>query len=530
MSMDERKALRRRACTDLFWFATHILGYKFLSANLHRSIAGFIDEDQHSEYKLLLIPRGFGKTTLFTVADSIRSLLRYPDCCIAIAHAKRETAVKILSDIKGHFEDNDLLKYIGADICFSDPQAEALVWTQDEITVNRKKRYRVPSVTAFGVEASAVGLHFDIIKLDDIVFDVNVSTAEQMEKVKEFFKRCRPLLKAMGLRKIHVIGTRWHPDDLYGDLLDPTGPYANEVHPRILSCFNDQGESIWPEGFPTELLQKEARRMGSYLFSCNYLNSPLPPGTQVFRGEDIQRYGIIVQDDGSFTPVLPEGRTVNIFTAVDPNTREDTNRDPAVVLTAAITDTGEMYVLDLTRCHPTGTELVRMIRDHVIRWNPEQIFLETVQAQAHFLHWLEVDTLQTGVRYKVKPVIHGGDKTKFERIIALQPVVENHQFYLPQGGKFDDAAFEMTMYTGKASKRDDILDCMADIWTHGWRPSRPVPATVLPGDPYLIRHALGLGNRPTETDEERRRRLVFAMEHGTSRNSGIRLTSVGARF
>jgi predicted phage terminase large subunit-like protein len=497
MSLNERKILRKKACTDLFWFATYILGYKFLSEDLHRSMSSFIDVNNDKEYKLLLIPRGFGKTTLFSVADTIRILLRDPNACIAIGHAKRETAVKILSDIKGHFEDNDFLKWIGSDICFADPQAESLSWTQDEIVVNRTKRYRVPSVTAFGIEASVVGLHFDVIKLDDIVLDVNIGTADQIEKVKEFFRRCRPLLKGMGWRKIHVIGTRWHPDDLYGMLTDPTGPYARDTDKLVLSCYDEQGNSIWPEAFPTSLLEDERKRMGSYLFSCNYLNSPLPPGTQVFKEEDIQRYEITVQEDGSFQPDLPKDRPVNIFTSVDPNTREDTNKDAAVVLTMALDCEGNDYVLDITRGHPTGTELISWIRAHVLRWRPRSLFLETVQAQAHFVHWLQVDSIETGVRYPLREVMHGGDKSKFERIIAVQPTVENHKFFVPRGGKFDDIVHEMYMYAGKSSKRDDILDCIADIHTHGERPPKPDIIPQRPMDPYMIRNILRFHDSPT---------------------------------
>ena len=497
MSLEERKFLRKRACQDLFWFATKILGYKFLSPDLHKSMTGFIDENRNEEYKLLLIPRGFGKTTLFTVADSIRELLRNPATCIAIGHAKRETAVKILSDIKGHFEDNDLLKYLGADICFADPQAEALVWTQDEITINRPKRYRVPSVTAFGVEASVVGLHFDIIKLDDIVLDVNVSTADQIEKVKEFFRRCQPLLKGMGLRKIHIIGTRWHPDDLYGLLVNKEGPYARKTSILNLSCYDDDGNSIWPEAFPNSRLESMRQEMGSYLFAANMLNSPLPPGTQIFKEENIQRYETNVQDDGSFTPCLPQDRPVNIFTSVDPNTREDTNKDAAVVLTMALDCEGNEYILDVTRGHPTGTQLIQWIRAHQVRWNPKKLMLETVQAQAHFIHWLEVDTLETGVHYDILEVLHGGDKSKFERIIAVQPTVEANKFFIPRGGKFDDVVTEMVMYTGKASKRDDILDCIADIHTHGWKPPKPIEPRKIPVDTYMLRKIIGFHDRPT---------------------------------
>ena len=483
MNFEDLKAIRKRAANDLFFLTQHILEWSFLSPRVHRDkFCPFIEgvDTSAERWSVFLAPRVHGKTTVATVANAVRLLLKYPGISIGICHAKRQIACAILSDIKAIFESCDKLRAIAPDICYDNPSVESPAWREHEITVKRSKPYRVPSVVAFSIDSSVVGYHFDVIILDDTVIDKNTETQDQMEQVKAFYKTLNPLLKVRGLKKILVVGTRWHYDDAYGMLLDPEGEYAGAVRSQVLSAVlnMEREEVLWPEACSfKELMQ--IKEQGSHSFYANYMNSPVPGGTRVFNPDDFQRYDVMLNPDGTFNPILPEkdqdGNKIDYlyFTAVDPNCGTDTVYDYAVVLTAARDWKGNIFVVDMDRGHPSGPELIQWIKKHNVRWNPKKLIIETIQFQKTIIHWLMQDTAENGTVYRVEAAKHGGDKTKGGRILALQGPVESHKVHIPKGQRFNCIVTEAEVYVPNAAKHDDILDCLADVYTQGYSPDRP---------------------------------------------------------
>ena len=62
-------------------------------------------------------------------------------------------------------------------------------WTEDSIIYkNRTIRAKEPSIFCSGVETAATGMHPDIIIMDDLVSERNVTTADQIEKVKQHYR------------------------------------------------------------------------------------------------------------------------------------------------------------------------------------------------------------------------------------------------------------------------------------------------------------------------------------------------------
>jgi predicted phage terminase large subunit-like protein len=494
VTLQELIALRKRAANDLFFLMENILEWKFFSREVHKKVfCPYIEAGDTStaRWRLLLAPRGHGKTSIFTVANTVRLLLKYPGISIGICHAKRQTACAILSDIKAIFESNQLLKAIAPDVCFEDPKNESSVWREHEITIKRKKPYRVPSVVAFSIDSSVVGYHFDVIILDDTVIDKNSETQEQLDQVKVFYKTLNPLLKVRGMKKVFIVGTRWHYDDAYGMLLNDEGEYAGSVEKLVLAAIKEDGTPLWPEAFTLDLLEK-IKSEGSHLFWANYMNSPVPGGTRVFRGEDFQRYDVLLGSDGKLQPLLPErdrdGTPLDYlyFTSVDPNCDTNTANDYAVVLTACRDWKGNIYVVDMDRGHPSGPELVQWIKRHNQRWNPRKIIIETIQFQKTIKHWLMQDTAETGIIYRVEDAKHGGDKTKGGRIIVLQGPVESHKVFIPKGSKYNAIIAEAEVYVPGAAKHDDILDCLADVYTQGYNPAAPRSEDSRPKPPTNI--------------------------------------------
>lgn len=494
-SESSRLAVRKRCIEDHYFFCAEVLELKqalgpIWTERVHRPICDFIGKKSSKKFKVLYAPRGMGKTTLFTIADSLRALLIGGGAlCQGIAHFKKETAVKFLSDIANQCKNNDYLKWIAPDVFWNNPEVESKIWKSDEILLKRRKAYRVPSFVAFSTEATAVGMHFDVLRTDDAVLKDNVTTATLKENAKQFFRSLNPLLRLAGWKKVKVAGTRWDHDEAHGMLVDPDGDFAEQTDSLVLSIEDKDGKSTWEEVIPTSSLPALKREYGSLLYAANMLNSPTPGGKAVFKVEDVQRYEL--DPLANYAPILPTDRNYYFYTAIDPNTKESTAYDPAVVTTCARDSSGGMWVVDMRRGHPSPFELIDWIREQVKKWNPLKVLLEVVQAQSVYVPLLYRDSLDSGVIYNIEQVTRGGRENKYSRIVALQPLIESGKLHVPRGTVFEELMKELEVYHPKA-ERDDILDTLADIFARGATPPPLIEVQERPRDTYLVRKILGI--------------------------------------
>lgn len=467
---------RELAEKNLYWLAKEVLGYRELYPELHGLVCEFLQDFAVGEKEVgnLELARGHFKTTLADVSFSIQILLRNRDEQILLSHGKRDTAVMILREIKFHMEQNERLKVIAPDVFYTEPARESPMWLQDRVKVKRTHgvNEKVPSILATGTDASVVGMHFDWLVHDDLVFKENVGSVDMREKTREYRRESFPLLnKPRGRRKMLNIGTRWHFDDAHQELEDGAkgeGPYGDQVHQLKLGCRDADGEPLLPTIWTNDRLERTRRMMGSHAFSCQFENSPLPDGEEFFKRTDIRwfselpGYKKIADRDGY------AGKPYLFFTAVDPNRTEKTMADPCVVMTAARDSDGHVWVVDISRGHPTGTELVKLIAAHLERWDPEKVIVEANNYQYQLQRWLQEDQLRRGRAWPIQPVVRSGQTRKVERIGALQPLVERGALHLREG--MEVVAQELEHWP--AWKNDDTLDTLADIWTYG---SNPVP-------------------------------------------------------
>ena len=511
---------RERGINSLGFFVRDILGYGFMDAKIHDDMFTFCEHifDAPEPWSQVLIPRGHGKSFGISVGHSIWRLIRNPDMKIMILHGVVGLAEALMSMIIQQFESNALLRKLYPSRVWSKTRM-APRWTQNEIIIPRKSIDHTPSIAASSVESAKTGRHFDLIIFDDIVHAENCKTPEQLQKTKDFIRTVPPLRVDRHSRFVDV-GTRWSYDDAHGELADKTGPYGGKVRTMVRSCWEVDGEvPIWPSKWTKEELEAERRLMGNYLFSANYLNNPSPEGTMVFNEGDVQRT-TCEWDPSTGRTTLPDGRRYHVFTAVDPNTRESTEHDPAVVITVARDSSGNHYVLEMSRGHPNPTELISWIRHHVTKHRPITLFLETVTAAKQFVHWLQKDALDSGVVYPLREVTRGPAEQKLIRIKALAPLVETKRLHVPMGKMFEPLMQEIRLYSS-AAKKDDCLDALADIFAFGTNPPREKKRDETPDHDILLSE---MAYR-MERDDRLAKNPIRCVEHTTSGSIRTGLTT-----
>lgn len=173
-------------------------------ADFHEELCDFVQHGKKKK-KLILMPRGHLKSTLITIGYSLQRIAKNPNIRILIGNATSAMAQAFLGQIKKHLQFNKtFIQYFG------NLAEGADKWRDDMITLKKKGGddlsylTKEATVTAYGVGGNLVSQHYDLIILDDLHNRDNISTKDQIEKVKTVFRDILDLLEPGG--EMIVIG------------------------------------------------------------------------------------------------------------------------------------------------------------------------------------------------------------------------------------------------------------------------------------------------------------------------------------
>jgi hypothetical protein len=206
---------------------------------------------------------------------------------------------------------------------------ESKAWALERFdVVGRTRRGKSATWAAFGAGArTALGYRSDWTICDDVVTDKNSATPEQRGKLREWFNQ-GPM--TMGDRpdfRLTVVGTVFHPEDLYHDLMElvfpDTGEHLWHVQREVAILDPDKKQVLWPEERPWIALMMEKATMGTLDFNKRFNNIAVDPSRLVFK-EEYVRGGYIGKT--RYPGCLDKGYCVGDF---DPTWRRYGGFDPA---------------------------------------------------------------------------------------------------------------------------------------------------------------------------------------------------------
>lgn len=509
---------RDKGEVNFYWFCTDILGHDRkrlmgedagddavnLYEDLHGKMCHFLAEVESTKetYSCVLIPREHFKTTI-VLSYVIWRMVRNSDLRILIVHGIEEHAKKFMREVKWHLEHNERLRDAWCDVIWERPRGDAPVWGTLELILRRKVNDKVPTLSVTSVGSALAGLHYHLQIHDDIMHEGNYQSPTERANVKEFRGNADHLLRKNG--KIINVGTRWHFDDAHGELVDgygfdlpaPAGKFVGQVRLFHRSAYDEKGEPIFPTHWSKERLQAKRDRTTPKMWSCQFMNRPQSEEDALFQE------GLFNWFDLTEEGKVPTHRALRFFTAVDPNRSEKTQHDPCVVMTGARDSEGHIWVVDITRGHPTLSEMVEWIRGHVRRWKSGTVIVETNNYQLQICSELRRDQLRSNVLYNIQEANRGPDSKKYARYVPVSLVVNAGGFHIRRG--LDQCALEMKNYP--SSKNDDCLDALADIWRYGSNAIENDARVEPPTSPYLGRKILEQLKHRAETDRVSRRRF-----------------------
>lgn len=427
---------------SLFYFNKYILGYEQMVEPLHRDLCNNVSTNP-GKHKLVLMPRGSFKSSVVTVGKSVWDITNNPNIRILIASETYQNAQKFLREIKGHFERGEEFRRHYGDWVPKEG------WTETEITVNKRtKNFKEPTITTAGVDVTKVGMHYDIIYVDDPMSQNNTGNSEAMDKVKDWYKLLFSLLEPTG--QMIVIGTRWDDSDLYGYIIESEEERKKEGKPSqfeitLRKATEDDGTLAFPQRLTREFLDNQLKLQGSYIFNAQYQNDPVP------RDEAVLGNIVYYRDEDVI------GKHLTKFMAVDPAISEKETADYSAIVVVGVDQDQNWYVLVALqkRCQPK--ELIDTIIATYELHRPTKIALEQVAFQKSLTYYIAEEQKKRGVWL---PIFEAkADTDKLRRILTLQPRFELGQVKIKKD--MEDLEYQLRRFP--RAKHDDLLDSLAFV-------------------------------------------------------------------
>ena len=159
---------------------------------------------------------GAGKSTVASVGFPLWLLARNPRLRIGIVCNTDSNASKRVQSCSSYIRSDPDIRGI-----FPDLKPDYEVWNDHRIRVQRDVVLNENSIEGFGIESGGTSARLDVLILDDICDEEDVkSPATREKRILQLYNVWLPRLTHDGL--VMCIATRWHQDDVVGQMLNGT--------------------------------------------------------------------------------------------------------------------------------------------------------------------------------------------------------------------------------------------------------------------------------------------------------------------
>jgi hypothetical protein len=434
---------------------------------------------------LTLYPAGHGKTTLVSTLLPIWAVCRNPNIRIAIIAKNTDEGEGIMRAIQSEMIDNtDLVRDFGP--FRSDQDGKA--WSLSRVDVAKRTiRDKSSTIAMFGSAAKTVlGYRTDWTICDDVVTGENSATPEQRSKMRNWFDLCVETGPEHQTSRLTVVGTRFHPNDLYGDLIEMAVPSEDEtklealyqVHHEDAIVDPDKHLTLWPARWPWKRLMQQKVKVGTLSFNKRYRNIAVDESRMVFK-EEYVRGGWIGKT--RYAGCLDKNYRVGDYSD---NWRRAAGFDPAigtskhakfcahVVLAAgSCKDHDRCYwIVDLERDQWSLPQQVELILAKHQKYGLLTSQIEVNGYQAGLFEAVDQKMRQSDIAYRIEPhYTNRVNKPDPELgIQSMAPWFERGAFHIPYGDAFSQNRMrqlvdELVMYPDSRT-----TDTVMALW-FAWR-------------------------------------------------------------
>lgn len=453
--LELQRKLKKSYYTSRFYeFSAEVVGWKDIYENLHRPLCNFVVDNAGKKQVLIELPRGTFKSSIITVGYSIYEIVNNPDTRILIVNATYPMATKFVSQIQDNLRKNKKIIDI-----YGDLSKDAEIWNENTIKLKTEHSYETkePTVFGYGMQGNLVSAHYNTIILDDVVNWDNITTSEQIEKVKAFYKSCLDLLEPNG--KLIIIGTPYHYNDLYAWIEDP----QNDIH-REFAIFKKpaftgdwgEGDLLFPERLGWDRLERLRRIEGPTHFASQYMLTPILSEDAIFK------YDFRYYDETDL-----RGIELLTFMTVDPALSTAKDADQTAMVVISVDNQNNWYIRDIFIGRIGPLELIQQLFWMDDKWKPKTIGIETVAFQKALATFIQDETKR--MRRQPMPIklikpetsrATGLSEPKQYRIESLEPRYASGMIFHNKDLKHN-MQLEDQLRRFPKNSLDDIIDALA---------------------------------------------------------------------
>ena len=512
----ENKYFANRQCVDYqLKFAKDIEPGIFENATplFHIQLLAFVNGPE--QFKASAVFRGAAKSTLLNKVTVLNRIYFEYEPFTMIVSAAKDKAENFLADIKALVDKANAKGYA---------LSRGKTWKSDraEVIVNKGMKDKNGNsiehkcfIAAFGAGQDPRGYTYDNVRPTLIIGDDLESKSGQYaidnkrnrQKIKEWFYA--DLLPSLHPTRgqVILIGTILHEDSILNNIImekenekikiengeeedDEYGTHKSEWHTKVIPIM-ENGKAMWPSRFPIKkikALKSRLSRIGLINeFYQEYMCKAMAPEKQLFKRENFNYFShlkysaepapkIIVKDaisEGVIEAARPthivkhNGEEIDlalchIYTTMDLASYDGADR--TAIVTFAVDQKGEVYILDISAGHWTPFEKsLQAIRVQVM-FDPARFGIEKASAQNDFFYTIDEVQKQTGINIKVEPLSHHS-KAKNTRISLLHPlfITGRIHFNQRQSSTTELEAELLGFDPAVESKHDDLMDALAYI-------------------------------------------------------------------
>lgn len=466
--------VKELADSDFFFFCNEIMRSPEsmqLDPDLHGELCYLL---QQRDDIVVLIPRGHLKTTIANVYYTIWRLAHAPTVRFKVASENSDVAEEFLRDEKRHIESNRRLHMIYPNLLPAPGMGNRFqLWSKNQISVRRNTTdKRGASVMVMSAGQSQTGTHCDEFIYDDIMTPRNADTLDKRNKIKMWFHESQPLIDPGDSRKI-VIGTRYHFDDIYGMLKD-----QGEM-PMYERKAIENNQFVWKEPKVIAKIEEAKRILPIYVYSCQYLNTPISEGQAEFKPEWVHHWSVDDVLKGEYTdnPVTDIEdwyKTLDIYMGMDANRTVKKRSDKSALLVLGVDIRNRKFVLDrVSRTMHTANirDTFCMMFHNWEKYNILKAGIETIGGDNHIYEIIREKLMQMDLPFhKVKSFFTERGTPKEDRIRAMQPEFYHGNIFIRND--MDDFDAELLQFPFGA--HDDDLDVLSYMLTQLVKPKRIV--------------------------------------------------------
>jgi predicted phage terminase large subunit-like protein len=291
---------------------------------------------------MILMPPGSAKSTYASVIFPVWWFTQHSKSSIISASHSFGLAEHFSRRVRNLILEKE--RYLGFSV--SDDQRSVDAWT-----TTAGGEY-----LSVGVRGAITGRRADLIIIDDpIKSQADAESVRQRDHIWEWFKSdITTRLKPGG--KVVLIMTRWHPDDLGGQLLEQAKAEWHIVRLPALAEADDPlgrvaGTALWPEWEDDGALLRKRELIGERAWSALFQQTPLPSGGRLF---SIDRISL-------GQPIAETGTAVRAWDLAATITTGRNDPDWTAGVKFSRDETGRYFVLDVVRIRGTPHEVEALI-------------------------------------------------------------------------------------------------------------------------------------------------------------------------